>query len=75
MKGSNAYWVKYRLHEYAEEKGIDLLATSKADAYEKAVFEEIPKREGEIPYSAWVDSVTYQNGNQRFFNTNEGKPY
>lgn len=75
MKRANAYWVKYRLYGCGEEKGIDVLATSKADAYDKAVFEAIPEREGEIPYSAWVDNVTYNNGKQRFFNTSEGNAY
>lgn len=75
MKRSNAYWVKYKLYESAEEKGIDVLATSKADAYDKAVYEAIPEREGETPYSAWVYSVTYQNGNYKRFNTFEGKAY
>lgn len=39
------------------------------------MFEEIPKREGSNPYSAWVKSVTYNNGNYRTFNTFEGEPY
>ena len=71
----NAYYVAYKTHSAAEEKGIDLLARNKADAYDKAVFEEIPKIEGEPPYSAWVASVTYKNGNYRRFNTFEGMPY
>lgn len=71
----NAYYVAYKMHSAAEEKGIDLLARNKADAYDKAVFEEIPKIEGEAPYSALVASVTYKNGNYRRFNTFEGMPY
>ena len=53
---------------------IDVIAGNKWDAYMKAVYEAIPEREGELPYSAWVDSVTYQNGNYHRFNTFEGKP-
>lgn len=71
----NAYYVKYKTHSAGDEKGIDLLAKNKADAYDKAVFEEIPRIEGETPYSAWVHSVTYNNGNCRRFDTFEGKPY
>lgn len=68
-----AYYVKYKLN--GEEKGIGLLAKNRFDAYDRAVYEEIPKIEGELPYSAWVTSVTYQNGNVRHFNTCEGLPY
>ena len=71
----NAYWIEYKMTASSSVKGIDLLAKNKADAYEKAVYELIPQREGELPYSAWVASVTYQNGNCRRFNTFEGKPY
>lgn len=59
----------------SEEKLIDLLANNKEEAYEKAFYEAIPEREGEMPYSAWVSSVTYQNGNVRYFNTSEGNAY
>lgn len=72
---SNAYWIKYKMHQHGEEKGTAVLARNKADAYDKAVYEAIPKAEGSIPYSAWVDNVTYQNGNVRRFNTSEGNPY
>ena len=47
------------------------LAGSKAEAYDKVVYEILP----EVPYSAWVSSVTYNNGNYREFNTHEGMPY
>lgn len=71
---AHAYYVKYRLYG-GNEKGIDLLAENKADAYDKAVFEKIPEIEGECPYSAWVYSVTYQNGKYHRFNTSEGNAY
>lgn len=70
-----SYYVKYRLYGVGELKGIDVLANSKADAYDRAVFEEIPKRDGETPYSAWVHSVTYNNGKYHLFNTSEGNAY
>jgi hypothetical protein len=70
-----AYYVKYKMYSADEPKGIDFLADNKIDAYEKAVYELIPKKEGNIPYSAWVYSVTYNNGKYREFNTFEGKPY
>ena len=68
-----AYTVEYRTTN--EVKRISFLAKNKFDAYDKAVYELIPKKEGEMPYSAWVYSVTYQNGNCRYFNTFEGNPY
>lgn len=71
----NAYTVAYRTFSAGEEKEISFLAKNKADAYEKAFFEEIPKVEGECPYSAWVRSVTYNNGNYHRFNTCEGLAY
>ena len=73
-KTMKAFYVKYRMSG-SEVKGVGLLAKSKADAYDKAVFDVIPKIEGELPYSAWVSSVTYQNGNVHYFNTCEGLPY
>lgn len=69
------YRVEYKLFNGGEVKGIDVSARSKEQAYDKAVYESIPKKEGELPYSAWVASVTYQNGNYREFNTFSGNPY
>ena len=69
-----AYTVEYRIAGN-EVKSISFLAKNKFDAYDKAVYELIPQNEGETPYSAWVSSVTYQNGNCRYFNTFEGNPY
>lgn len=70
-----AYYVHYKMYEADEVKGIGFLANNKVDAYDKAVYKAIPKKEGKMPYSAWVHSVTYNNGNYRTFNTFEGKPY
>lgn len=71
-----AYYVKYRLNRNSKVKGIGFLAKTKADAYDKAVYELIPEaNDGETPYSAWVHSVTYNNGNVHYFNTSEAMPY
>lgn len=70
-----AYAVKYRMHFAGEEKMAYVLATSKAEAYDKATYEEIPQIEGCCPYSSWVYSVTYNNGNYHRFNTCEGLAY
>lgn len=72
----HTYYVEYRLDgNYSEVKGLHVAASSKADAYDKAVFEVIPAKEGKHPYSAWVHSVTFKNGNYRTFNTFGGNPY
>jgi hypothetical protein len=73
---NKAYYVEYHLHDsFSPVKGVDVLAQNKEKAYEIATFEKIPAIEGTSPYSAWVASVTYNNGNYRRFNTFEGKPY
>lgn len=74
MARRNVYTVAYNLFGQRKEK-VDVIAQNKAEAYDIAVFEIIPKEEGRLPYSAWVESVTYQNGNTRTFNTFEGNPY
>ena len=71
----NAYTVEYKLHSADRVRRISFLAKNKAYSWDRAAYEEIPKATGEYPYSAWVHSVTYQNGNCRRFNTHEGKPY
>lgn len=70
------YYVMYRMYGiWSDAKGICVAARSKAEAYDKAVYELIPEKEGTYPYSAWVESVTYSNGNYRVFNTSEGNAY
>lgn len=69
------YYVKYRKYQYSLEEGVSVIANNKAEAYDYATFEIIPDIEGICPYSAWVSSVTYQNGNCHYFNTSEGNPY
>ena len=73
--GNKAYYIEYKMYSADEVHGIDFLAQNKEEAWDKAVYELIPEREGSCPYSAWVHSVTYNNGNYRTFNTFEGKPY
>ena len=70
-----AYFVEYKMYSADQVRGICVRARNKAEAWDKAVYETIPAVEGEVPYSAWVASVTYQNGNYRRFNTFEGNPY
>lgn len=70
------YHIEYKLNGSWElPKGICIPARSKAEAYDRAFYEAIPEKEGTLPYSAWVYSVTYQNGNYRTFNTSEGNAY
>ena len=70
-----AYYIKYKNYKGGDVSGIGVLANNKEDAYDKAVYESIPEKEGTVPYSAWVDSVTYQNGKHKLFHTFEGNPY
>lgn len=75
MKGTATYHVRYRKYQYNLEEGVDVIASNKAEAYDRAVYEIIPDTEGVYPYSAWVSSVTYNNGNCHYFNTIEGYAY
>lgn len=70
-----AYTVQYEMYQNGPVRQVSLLANNKEDAYDKAVYELIKKAEGELPYAAWVFSVTYNNGNYKLFNTFEGKPW
>lgn len=74
MKRRSVYTVRYNLFGQ-KRQFVCVIAENKAQAYDIAVYEKIPEIEGEHPYSAWVSSVTYQNGNYREFNTFEGLPY
>lgn len=69
-----AYTVNYKMNVGAEVKQIIVLANNKWEAYDKAEYEAIPEKEGEVPYSAWVWAVTHNNGRYQTFNTFEGKP-
>lgn len=70
-----AYTVEFKLYSADTVHSISFLAQNKIDAWDRAVYELIPNAEGQVPYSAWVASVTYNNGNYRRFNTFEGRPY
>lgn len=70
-----AYYVNYRMYGTGEVKGIQIPARNKEEAYDVATYEKIPEIEGTIPYSSWVESVTYNNGNVKYFNTCEGLAY
>lgn len=68
------YLVRYMMYDRDEVRWVCLAARNKNDAYDKAVYEVIPKKEHSLPYAAWVHSVTYSNGNERKFNTCCGCP-
>ena len=73
---NKTYYIKYLLDGwYSEEKGVCVPAGSKAEAYDKAVYEMIPAKEGRMPFGAYVHSVTYKNGNYRVFNNDYGNAY
>lgn len=74
-RAMRAYTVHYKMYSADEVREISFLAENKRDAYVKATWGVIPRKEGEMPYSAWVHSTTYQNGKYRTFNTFEGNPY
>lgn len=69
------YYVKYQMYSADDVKGVCVHAKSKAEAYDMAVCEVITKKEGGLPYAAWVHSVTYNNGKCKLFNTFAGNPY
>ncbi len=70
------YCISYKMYSVDTVHDICVPARNKAEAYDKAVYEAIPKVEGgHLPYSAWVERVTYKNGGSKQFNTCEGLPY
>lgn len=70
-----SYTIAYRMHSTDAEREIIVKAKNTAKAYETAVYEQIPAKHGTLPYSAWVESVTYSNGKTHAFNTCEGLAY
>lgn len=70
-----AYYIEYKTDSASDVHSVSFLANNKAEAYDKAVYEVIPAIEGAVPYSAWVASVTYNNGKYHRFDTFEGLPY
>lgn len=66
------YTIAYRPYESAQVKRIDVTARSKYEAYDRATYEVIPEVDEGVPYSSWVESVTYKNGKTKtFYNTGE----
>ena len=74
-KRKRTYNIRYKLSECAPECVIRVESCNCPDAYDKAVFEAIPEAAGHCPYSAWVESVEFKNGQIKRFNTFEGQPY
>lgn len=70
-----AYTVKFKMNIGSDVQTIIALANDKEGAYDTAVYDMIPDMYDYTPYSAWVEGVTYQNGNYRVFNTSEDNPY
>ena len=68
------FGVAYKLYSADTVHYISVVANNRESAYDLAVYHIIPKEVGQSPYSAWVNSVTYKNGNYKEFNTFEGKP-
>lgn len=68
-----SYYVNYKLYSNDKIRGINIPARNKEDAYFKAL-KMIHEKENEEAYSLWVNSVTFNNGNYKMFNTFEGKP-
>lgn len=67
MRGSRHYYIAFRMYWYSKQEGIAVPASNKVEAYQKAVYELIPMLKGSQPFSARVSSVTYQNGNVKYF--------
>lgn len=73
---TNVYTIRYimKKHDFGNTKSISVIANNKADAWLVGK-DAIKTKEGAFGAGHWVASVTYQNGNQRFFNTDYNKPY
>ena len=68
------YTVKYKEYETDEPKEMVVLASNKAEAYDKAIYDKL---NGAV-YSAWVDGYTFlTHGGYKYhkFNTHEGKRF
>ena len=64
------YVVAYKFFICDMLNRIYVLANNAEQAYKNAM-----DKLDWAPYSAWVESVTYQNGNYKRFNNFEGKAY
>lgn len=68
---------KRRYNVFYRMPGAKVQETSviAANAYEAWREVAYTARDGEYPYSAWVDSVVYSDGRVHYYNTSEGNPY
>ena len=66
-----AYTIMYKKNSWELPEMVQVLAENKYEAYDHAVYDLL----GGAVYSAWVYSVTYNNGNYHRFNTCEGKRF
>lgn len=70
------YNVCYKMYGCDETHDVTVSADNTQEAYVKATYGEIPATEGTLPYSSWVESVTYANGKHHSFPRNmEGHAY
>ena len=65
-----SYTVAYKLYISDMPNRIYVLANNAKQAYRNAM-----DKLDWLPYSAWVESVTYRNGSHKRFNNFEGKSY
>ena len=65
------YRVEYKEHSADQVRAVVVHADNVRDAYLKAYFDVLKGK----AYSAWVESVLYNNNNIHYFNNFEGKPY
>ena len=72
---THTYTVAYRMYWCDTSRYINVRARNKSEAYMLRKYEAIPRKEDGQAYAVWVESITYDNGNWRMFNTFEGKPY
>lgn len=74
-KARRVYDVEYIMFRCDTPRVAYVVAGSKEEAYDVAVYEHIPKVEHSLPYAAWVSACTYANGNyRRFENSFCGNP-
>lgn len=64
-KNRYVYVVEYRMTEHSDVESVRVIASSKWEAYDIAMYEKIPEIHAYSPYSAWVYAIQYNNGNYR----------
>lgn len=68
------YTIAYKMYQADAVNHMEVEAVNKYNAYDIADSDIWEKGEG-MPYSMWVESVTYANGRIKEFYTFEGKPF